>query len=279
MNVFVHIGQTERRAPVFGKFKRRNDSPPPETRAVRKLRDQLHEAHDVHALSGDPLLGAVAADRFRASITRSLWFFLAIGLGFTTTGVHDFLAGHLTPADPMWWGAWLVEPALAGILITLLRWEAQMLAQGIRIDSDPVAWLKRLLLLVTLVTNVWSALRPAAGEVNSGMVFLHLVIPLVVFLIAEVMPVIQQRCTTARDKALCGVPTPPVPTLATPVESSSELTAPVPSKPRLRLPAHLQGALDAKTSETGRPLTAAEVQAVLNVPGDYAARIADQLAA
>jgi hypothetical protein len=108
----------------------------------------------------------------------------------------------------------------------------------------------------------------------------------VVFLIAEVMPVIQQRCTTAREKALRGVPTPPVPTPATsapkpptPVESGAEPTAPVPSRPRLRLPAHLQGALDAKTAETGRPLTAAEVQAVLNVAPDYAARIADQLAA
>jgi hypothetical protein len=270
---------------MLRKPRRRNDSPPAETRAVRKLRDQLHEAHDVHTLSGDPLLGAVAADRFRASITRCLWFFLAIGLGFTTTGVHDFLAGHLTPTEPMWWGAWLVEPALAGILITLLRWEAQMLSQGIPIASDPVDWLKRLLLLATLVTNVWSALRPAAGEVNAGMVFLHLVIPLVVFLIAEVMPVIQQRCTTAREKALRGVPTPPVPTPATPAPKPApngptpQHTAPVPPKPRLRLPAHLQGALDAKTAETGRPLTAAEVQAVLNVAPDYAARIADQFAA
>jgi hypothetical protein len=267
---------------LFGKAKRRTDSPPPETRAVRKLRDQLHEARDVHALSGDPLLGAVTADRFRASVTRSMWFFLAVGLGFTTTGVHDFLAGRLPTTDPMWWGAWLVEPALAGILITLLRWEAQMLSQGIEIASEPVTWLKRVLLTATLVTNVWASLTPSTGGASAGNVFLHVIIPVVVFLLAEVMPIIQQRCTTAREQALRGVPAP-----APATSSSAPATRPAPDpvsavatpRPRLRLPAHLQDALDAKTVEVGRPLTADEVQAALNVPGDYAARIADQLAA
>jgi hypothetical protein len=82
---------------------------------------------------------AVRVDRFRTSVTRCMWAFLAAGLGFTTTGVHDFLAGHLGPADPMWWGAWLVEPALAGILITLLRWEAEMISRGISPFSSQCA--------------------------------------------------------------------------------------------------------------------------------------------
>jgi hypothetical protein len=249
-----------------------NDNQPGETRAVRKLRARLDESRQLHALTGDPQLNAVRADRFRVSITRSMWFFLAAGLGFTTTGVHEFLAGHLTPADPMWWGAWLVEPALAGILITLLRWEAQMLSQGIPIASEPVSWLKRVLLGATLVTNVWCALAPADGQVNSGMVFLHVVIPLVVFLIAEVMPVIQQRCTTARDNALHSVP--PAQTPAEPVPAARTV-----ARTKLRLPVHMRDALDATTAQLGRPLTAEDVQAALNVPGDYAARIADQLAA
>ncbi|MBY8853665.1 hypothetical protein K7G98_37715, partial [Saccharothrix sp. MB29] len=109
-------------------------------------------------LSADPLLSAVTAERFRVSVTRTMWFFLAIGLGFTTTGVHDFLAGGLPLSDPLWWGAWLVEPALAGILINLLRWEAQMIAAGIDVDSRWVTGLKWVLLGATLITNAWSAL-------------------------------------------------------------------------------------------------------------------------
>ncbi|WP_199439421.1 hypothetical protein [Umezawaea beigongshangensis] len=274
---------------MFGKAKRHNDSSTAETRRVRGLRAQLHEAHDVHRLAADPLLGAVRADRFRVSVTRSMWFFLAIGLGFTTTGVHDFLAGHLTAADPMWWGAWLVEPALAGILITLLRWEAEMLSKGLAVDHQAVTRLKRVLLGATLVTNVWSSLRPASGSVDAGMVFLHVVIPVVVYLLAEVMPVIQQRCNTARELALASTPHPavePVPDEPAPaVEPVSAVPAPAPAdvvpipRPGPRLPRHLLAQLDAKTAETGRPLTAEEVRDVLNVPADYAARIATQLAA
>jgi hypothetical protein len=127
---------------MFGKSAPDNDTPGP-SRRVKALAHQLDEARDVHRLATDPMLGAVTADRFRVSVTRTMWFFLAVGLGFTTTGVHDFLAGHLPTSDPMWWGAWLAEPALAGILITLLRWEAAMLSHGIDVADKPVRYLKR----------------------------------------------------------------------------------------------------------------------------------------
>ncbi|MCP2200893.1 hypothetical protein [Lentzea flava] len=263
---------------MLRKAKHSNDNEPEqprETRTVRRLRAQLDEAQDIHQLAANPLLAAVRADRFRVSVTRSMWCFMACGLGFTATGVQAFLAGHLGPSDPMWWGAWLVEPAFAGILITLLRWEAQMLSQGLAVDDGPVVWLKRVLLGATLVTNVWSSLRPPDGKVNAGMVFLHLVIPLVVFLLAEVMPVIQQRCNAARDKAAEIVPP------ATPAPQGG-VTPAAPARTGLRLPGHLQGALEAKANEVraqGRALTAQDVQDALNVPEEYAARIAAQLAA
>ncbi|XVV03377.1 hypothetical protein ACQPW3_39630 [Actinosynnema sp. CA-248983] len=261
------------------------------TRAVRRLRHKLDEAHDVHALSADPLLGAVTAERFRVSVTRTMWLFLAIGLGFTTTGVHDFLAGTLPITDPLWWGAWLVEPALAGILINLLRWEAQMLAAGIAIASRWTTALKWVLLTATLVTNVWSALTPAKGPIKAGNVFLHLLIPLVVFLLAEVMPVMQARCITARDNALRLVAQPtapatperPVTLAAEPRPVTADLPAASPTAPArlstLRLPAHMNHKLSARMTELGRPLDADEVRELLNLPAEFAARVADQLAA
>lgn len=248
---------------------------PRETRNVRRLRAQLDEARDIHQLTANPLLAAVQADRFRVSVTRSMWCFLTCGLGFTATGVQAFLAGHLGPSEPMWWGAWLVEPAFAGILITLLRWEAQMLSHGLAVDDRPVKWLKRVLLGATLITNVWSSLRPPDGQINAGMVFLHLVIPLVVFLLAEVMPVIQARCNAAREKAAEVVP-------AATSTAPSVVAQAAPARSALRLPGHLQGALDAKANEVraeGRSLTAQDIQDALNVPEEYAARLAAQLAA
>ncbi|XVV03698.1 hypothetical protein ACQPW3_41400 [Actinosynnema sp. CA-248983] len=238
-----------------------------ETRAVRRLRARLAESHQLHGLTSDPLLHAVRLERFRVSVTRSMWFFLALGLGFTTTGVHEFLAGHLTPAAVLWWGAWLVEPALAGILVTLLRWEAEMLSQGLAVDAAPVVWLKRLLLGATLVTNVWSSLRPPSGSVQYGVVFLHVVVPLVVFLIAEVMPVIQHRCNAARDRVMESM-------------KPAAVDAPTPSRGALKLPSHLQAALGAKAAEVrqeGRAITPADVRAAVNVPDAFAAALADQL--
>jgi hypothetical protein len=249
--------------------KRRTDDQG-ETRTVQKLRARLAESHQLHDLTSDPLLHAVRLERFRVSVTRSMWFFLALGLGFTTTGVHEFLAGHLTPVAALWWGAWLVEPALAGILVTLLRWEAEMLTNGQAVDAAPVVWLKRLLLGATLITNVWSSLRPPSGHVEYGVVFLHVVVPLVVFLLAEVMPVIQHRCNAARDRVMATAA--PMPTTAT-----TALNAP---RTALKLPAHLQAVLGTKAAEVreqGRVITPADVQAAVNVPDAFAAQLADQL--
>ncbi|MGO1057056.1 hypothetical protein [Crossiella sp. CA198] len=256
-----------------------------DTRRVRKLRDQLTESGQLHALTADPHLNAVKIERLRVSVTRCMWLFLAVGLGFTTTGVHAFLAGHLTMADPLWWGAWLAEPALAGILITLLRWESEMLSRGVEVADKPVRHLKRLLLGATLVMNVWSAVFPAKGTVTGGNLLLHVVIPVVVYLVAEVMPVIQRTCAAAKDRATTAalaaertgtdMPAEPAPGPApTPAR-------PAPSAPRtasaLRLPAEMAASLDrlhTQARQQGRPLTPADVQTALRVPADFAARLA-----
>ncbi|WP_273938614.1 hypothetical protein [Kutzneria chonburiensis] len=214
---------------------KRQPSTPDETNRVRKLRAELHEAHDLHALSEDPLRHIVALERIRVSVTRSMWWGLAAGLGFTTVGVHDFLAGDKPIGDPMWWGCWLVEPALAALLITLLRWESEMLSRGVAIPTGrpgkttgPVQWLKRVLLGSTLVMNVVPTLWPRAGsgeQVTPGSVFVHVVIPIVVFLVAEVMPLIQTGFTKAKERHT------PKPATAAVVRESNPRPAPTPPRP------------------------------------------------
>ena len=171
-----------------------------EAKKVTRLRKRVGEARQVHAIADDPYLKVVELDRFRASITGSLWFFLAVGLAYTTVGVHDFIAEGLTITDPMWWGAWAVEPALAGMLITVLRWEAAMLIRRIRIDSGWVSLTKWGLLGSTLIVNVLSALGGTAVEI-----VLHIAFPALVFCLAEVMPVVQDRFGQARAKVLAEI--------------------------------------------------------------------------
>ncbi|THV30041.1 hypothetical protein [Glycomyces paridis] len=171
-----------------------------EAKKVTKLRKRLGEARQVHAIADDPYLKVVELDRFRSSITGALWFFLSVGLAYTTVGVHDFIAEGLTVADPMWWGAWAVEPALAGMLITVLRWEAAMLMRGIRIESRWVSFTKWALLGSTMAMNVLSALGTTKVEL-----LLHIAFPALVFCLAEVMPVVMDRFALARAKVLAEI--------------------------------------------------------------------------
>ena len=173
-----------------------------ESRQVRKLRKELAVSRQVHGLAGDPIMDVVRLDRLRVSITRTIWAGLAIGSAFTTTGVQDFLAGDRQRSDPLWWGCWGVEPALVVLLITVLRWEAEMLTRGIKIASGWVNALKWTLLGSTVVMNVVPALWPRRGSTSAGMVFAHLMVPLIVFMIAEVMPVVQARFAEARARLL-----------------------------------------------------------------------------
>ncbi|GAA2216791.1 hypothetical protein ACFY2R_10440 [Micromonospora olivasterospora] len=211
---------------------RRDDKPARLPRPVRKLSKRLDVARQLHDLEQDAALDIVDIERLRVSVTRSLWLFLAVGSVFTTTGVQDFLAGHLTPADPVWWGCWGVEPCLVGILITVLRWEAAMIARDIDIDSKAVDWLKRFLLGSTLVMNVVPALWPREGGIRAGMLAAHIMVPVLVFFLAEVMPIVQARCTQARRAITLPTNAPaPAPAPVTMPAVVAEPAAPAPPPP------------------------------------------------
>jgi hypothetical protein len=270
-----------------------------EAKKVAKLRKKVGEARQVHRIADDPYLKVVELDRFRSSITGALWFFLSVGLAYTTVGVHDFIAEGLTIADPMWWGAWAVEPALAGLLITVLRWEAAMLMRGIAIASNWVSFTKWALLGSTLAMNVLSSLDGTTVEK-----VLHVAFPALVFCLAEVMPVVQDRFAQARAKILAQIaaltaegpedhterkpvpakpdpttvasleadfersPAPPSPGLPPVAARASEPTPPV-HLSRPKLPAPMLQQIETRAAElagAGRAITAADVQAVINLP-------------
>jgi hypothetical protein len=287
-----------------------------EAKKVTKLRKRLGVARQVHAIADDPYLKVVELDALRSSITGALWFFISVGLAYTTVGVHDFIAEGLHVTDPMWWGAWAVEPALAGMLITVLRWEAAMLIRGIRIESRWVSLTKWVLLLSTLIMNILSARGGSTVEM-----FLPVAFPALVFCLAEVMPVVQDRFGQARSKILAEIadhiaaeqaaeekrasmPAKPAPA-ASPVtvadfeadfdRSPAPLSPGLPpvasSTPEPTPPAHAtvpklpaKIALDieqraADLAAVGRAITAADVQAVIKLPAAMAEQTAKYYAA
>ncbi|QDY05753.1 hypothetical protein FJK98_00085 [Micromonospora sp. HM134] len=279
----------------------RQGAKPP--RPVRKLSRRLDVARQLHDLEQDSAaLDIVDIERLRVSVTRSLWVFLAVGSVFTTTGVQDFLAGHLTPADPVWWGCWGVEPCLVGILITILRWEAAMIARSIDIDSGAVDWLKRFLLGSTLVMNVVPALWPREGSISAGMLAAHIMVPVLVLFLAEVMPIVQARCTQARRAIVLtkpetsqpepavsaptavldapAVPVMPTPTpvpVPTPRAETPPAPAPAVELEGLGIPAGMQAQIRQLVADSPAPVTAVDVQRVTRLPLPIAARVVDRL--
>ncbi|GAA3352119.1 hypothetical protein [Saccharopolyspora gregorii] len=266
------------------------------TRRVERLGERIAESKRLRPLSLDPDLIAVAMERTRRRTVVGLWFFLALGLSFTTTGVQAFLAGDATSGDPVWWAAWTVEPMFAGLLILLLNFEAVILAHGVEPGHHWWTRIKRVLLGTTLFMNVVPQLHPDRFQLGSLAV--HLIIPVVVYGLAEVIPVIQARsrqvvmqgyaeaegpCSPAettdpgpRPAPVADVPAVPAPPAPAPSAPSSPVPVVEPVKRGPRLPAHVVDALKRardQAAEEGRGFAPADVQRVVKVPDAMATAI------
>ncbi|ASO21546.1 hypothetical protein AHOG_19620 [Actinoalloteichus hoggarensis] len=265
------------------------------TKTVIRLRHRQAESRNLRTLADDPDVVAARLERTRRRITAGMWWFLAAGLVFTTAGVHEFIAGDREITDPLWWAAWFVEPMVAGILILLLNWESEILSRGIEPDSDQTTNLKRFLLFCTFFMNVYPPLFGGDG-IDFGMLFIKGMVPVIVFLLAEAMPVVQRRMRQAISDcyatARMHTPEPdpnPAPTPEPVVEE--ETVTPVPPEDPvphpvsidvgaavrgLRLPDSvipaLQTAADAAAAES-RPVTVEDIRTAVRVPVPIAERI------
>lgn len=269
-------------------FRKATDQESGRTRRVERLGARIAESKRLRPLSLDPDLIAVAMERTRRRTVAGLWFFLALGLSFTTTGVHAFLAGDAGIGDPVWWAAWTVEPMFAGLLILLLNFEAVILAHGVAPGHHWWTRIKRVLLGATLFMNVVPQLDPARFQLGSLAV--HLIIPVVVYGLAEVIPVIQARSRqvvmqgyadavqhdSPAETVATEQQTAAAPAVAEPSIPTTPAVAPGPVTRAPRLPAHVMDALKRvrdQAGESGDGFTPADVQRVVNVPDAMAAAI------
>ncbi|GAB2655844.1 hypothetical protein GCM10027271_12930 [Saccharopolyspora gloriosae] len=269
-------------------FRKNSDRGSGRTRRVERLGERIAESKRLRPLSLDPDLIAVAMERTRRRTVAGLWFFLALGLSFTTTGVQAFLAGDAGTGDPVWWAAWTVEPMFAGLLILLLNFEAVILAHGVEPGHHWWTRIKRVLLGTTLFMNVIPQLDPARFQLGSLAV--HLIIPVVVYGLAEVIPVIQARSRQVvmqgyADAAEHDSPAETKKVVPQPAPAPATPEAPTPTPPAVpaepvkrgpRLPAHVVDALKRardQAAEDGRGFAPADVQQVVKVPDAMATAI------
>ncbi len=194
------------------------------TQRVADLEYDIAESRRLRPLLADPDHVAVVMQRHARRTLAGLWLFLCLGLVFTTTGVQRFLAAGTTPEEPLWWAAWCVEPMFAGLLITLLNFEAVILSHGVAPNHAWWSRLKHTLLASTLAMNVIPQLAPLLGHgvFNLGSLAVHAIVPIIVYGVAEVIPLIQARTrqiiqqvsdqTTTPNKTSVAEPLPAEPT-------------------------------------------------------------------
>ncbi len=204
------------------------------TRRVQALEYDIAESRRLRPLLADPDHVAVVLQRHARRTLAGLWIFLCLGLVFTTTGVQRFLAADTTAEDPLWWAAWCVEPMFAGLLITLLNFEAVILSHGVAPNHTWWGRLKHTLLASTLAMNVIPQLAPLLGDggFNLGSLAVHAIVPIIVYGVAEVIPLIQARTRQVihqvNDQATAPEDTAPVEPLPTIYSTETAAASPEP---------------------------------------------------
>lgn len=132
--------------------------------------------------------GTEPVERVAIQVDRLCWSGVLLGLAFTMTNVQQFAANGAPAWSLPWCTAWLLDPMVSVVLLSILRAEQVTARHGIR-TGGWVRAAKWFTLTATYVMNTWEAYT--AG--SPALVVLHSVPPLVVFVAAEAV-------TDLRDK-------------------------------------------------------------------------------
>ncbi|ANY10818.1 hypothetical protein AFB00_30970 (plasmid) [Pseudonocardia sp. HH130630-07] len=160
-------------------------------RAAELAAEAEHSAQ-VRALSTHPDVVALQVERVRSQVNRLMWTGIVLGMAFCMTNVQEFGAEGTEEWSPGWWAAWLLDPMVSLVLIAVVLAEQTTS----RWQLATPAWARRArwaTLGATYAMNTWKAW----GALDPGLILLHSVPPLVVFVATEAAPEIRDRLTAA----------------------------------------------------------------------------------
>ncbi|HKS45135.1 MAG TPA: hypothetical protein VJT49_08475 [Amycolatopsis sp.] len=132
--------------------------------------------------------GGESVERVAVQVDRLCWSGVLLGLAFTMTNVQQFAANGARSWSLPWCTAWLLDPMVSVVLLSILRAEQVTARYGVR-TGGWVRVAKWFTLTATYVMNTWEAFTTG----SPSRVVLHSVPPLVVFVAAEAV-------TDLRDK-------------------------------------------------------------------------------
>ncbi|GAA2279240.1 hypothetical protein GCM10010149_23700 [Nonomuraea roseoviolacea subsp. roseoviolacea] len=163
-----------------------------DTPKVRKRRKRAAEAARLHELASDPAAVAYRDAKVRRTVTVMVMLAACIALLVSSIGVQASVAAalDLAPHTLGWWAAFGVEPALSLPLLAAVAVQAYSAMRGLVVDRKSPEGRKlfrteALLLGLTLVLNCWPAL---AGGFDALSLIVHSLGPVAAVTAIWVLP-------------------------------------------------------------------------------------------
>lgn len=156
----------------------------PTSARARRLLAQADEAAQIRDAMTHPDVVALRVERVRYFGEILLWMSIGTFLIFTIITVQRFVARGAERGTLEWFGAWFLEPAIIGGLVTVLIWEGAYKRQSIH--TGPRARVAKWgLLVATYIMNTWDAWSQASSGGSWGPLAAHSIPPLAVFWLTE----------------------------------------------------------------------------------------------
>jgi hypothetical protein len=208
----------------------------PESKRVRKLREQVTEARGIvelqtdpalteadtdrvlserrkaaealklHMLGQDPARKALRDNRIRRAVALVGGGGLVGALGWSTANVQHAVTTSQSIAawDPAWLLAFLVEPMVSVGLLLIFGVRAYIAAtRGYSIEDHRLHRVELTLLGITLTVNSWDYLPFVAAKFDPLQLLVHSIGPVVAVLLVTVIPLLWQYLTdTGADGAV-----------------------------------------------------------------------------
>lgn len=164
-----------------------------------KLAQAAKSAAEVRAYQTDPNVAALQIERVRTAVTVIMWAAVFVLLTFTMTNVQAFVAGGASQhgkSAPQWYSAWLFEPGVSGLVVSVLIAEQALSRYKVK-SGGWVRALKWAALASTYAMNTWQSwfALDAAGIAK------HSIPPVLVALAAEAVTAVRHRMTEAVQRA------------------------------------------------------------------------------
>ncbi|HEX5120455.1 MAG TPA: conjugal transfer protein TraI [Pseudonocardiaceae bacterium] len=166
-----------------------------DTDRVRRRRKAAVQARALHQLGSDPAARAWQAARWRLVLTVTAVVALLLALGWSTAGVQVFAAQGAPGGSAAWWFAWCVEPFMSLALLTVVAARAFMATRGQPLDAPVLRRVEGLFLTLTLGMNAWPHLPGIAHPFSVSRLVLHVLGPIVAVAIVTALPPIWRAFT------------------------------------------------------------------------------------